>query len=210
MWYRSWQTLSGIRAETGTSFSVPYRSGEVDIAHDWVDWNAPGYRLPTEAEWEKACRGRLVDHHYPWTSKGGSYGDHITGANANYINSGDPFEGDFSRARTSPTAYYRDSQTPHGADMANGYGIYDMAGNLAEWCWDYYHTNWYAQTAATYADTRGPTDGTPNDEGNVVRVLRGGRWDVGEWWLRCSTRDMPLYNSEGYFAFGFRCVRAHR
>ncbi len=84
--------------------------------------------------------------------------------------------------------------------MANGYGIYDMAGNVYEWCWDRYSGVWYARPEATVKDTTGPPTGS-------TRVLRGGAWYRPPEMLRCSFRhrSAPEFS---YRAFGFRCARS--
>lgn len=171
-----------------------YRTGELDVPNARVTWSANGYRLPTEAEWEKAARGGLIGLDYPW-------GVGIDGSKANYSDSQHPFRP--NRPPTTPVGYYDGNQTPPGLDMANGYGLYDMAGNVWEWCWD-----WSASLpSAPQTDPIGPNTGSS-------RVLRGGSWDTNTGYLRCANRSnsspSSTYNYTPSFSvnnIGFRCAR---
>jgi len=156
-----------------------------------VDWYANGYRLPTEAEWEQAARGGFSDKNYPW-------GDIIEKTQANFMESGDPFE-----PGTTPVGYYNGSQKIDGSQlgggMVNGYGLYDVIGNVMEWCWD-----WYGPYGpATQDNPRGPDKGR-------FRILRGGSWKTfSEAALMTSYR----HYSEPWIkknTFGLRCVRTFR
>jgi formylglycine-generating enzyme required for sulfatase activity len=172
-----------------------------DLA-DWsCNWLTNGYRLPTEAEWEKAARGGEAGHRFPWHDY-----DTISHDRANYYSEWDsgvpyyPYDNAVSPGyHPDYTNSFKPYTSPVGSFAANDYGLYDMSGNVYEWCWDWYDLNWYSQPSATESNTRGPTGGT-------YRVERGGSWSSMAPQCRSAFRRSGNPTVVGSTR-GFRCAR---
>lgn len=191
---------------TNAARTVVYRSGQVVLDNNWSAWEANGYRLPTIAEWIKAYRGGQASGYFPWPSYFGSIDDNINPGLANYSDSGDPFETSMnSPYATTPVGYYNGNQVPAGPNNANGFGLYDMAGNVGEWCWDRDFTNWYNG----YAEARDDNSKGPN-LGQGTNRYYSGRLSYTSFSIQAATSVTGAYtvaNPTGSTPVGFRCVR---
>jgi formylglycine-generating enzyme required for sulfatase activity len=181
---------------TDEGFSALYTNGAVNISNEWVRWTANGYRLPTEAEWEKAAKGGRQGRLFPWG------GDTIQHTRANYRADTNGYVYDTSLT-DGHHPIYNDGVLPYtspvGSFAANGYGLHDMAGNVAEWCWD-----WYGYYTTGYlTDPHGPAKSIVGS----FRIVRSGGAHESVQYARCTAR----FNMEPGMAsnsdVGFRCVK---
>ena len=147
-----------------------------DDATAFAKW--VGARLPTEAEWEYACRAGSTT---PFNT-----GENLTTNQANY-------DGNYPYNKNA-IGIYREQSIAVGSFAANAWGLYDMHGNVLEWCRDWYGD--YPSTAQS--NPTGPTEGS-------WRVLRDGGWEFTARYCRAATRDSsPPVNRDSYI--GFRLV----
>lgn len=156
-----------------------------------VSWDrsANGYRLPTEAEWEYACRAGTTTPFYmensPSAEDANYYGHYPYEIEDNYFSQGN--------LEVKP-GEYRQTTVAVDSFSANPYGLYNMHGNVGEWIWDYYGE----YPAEEQTDPAGPTSGT-------LRVYRGGGWNDFAKNMRCAYRA-TLEQNKGSFNLGIRLV----
>ncbi|MBN1592540.1 MAG: SUMF1/EgtB/PvdO family nonheme iron enzyme, partial [Candidatus Coatesbacteria bacterium] len=140
------------------------------------NFTADGYRLPTEAEWEYACRAGTTSR----------------------FNTGDLDSDIFRAGWVSGNANGRPH--PVGEKEANAWGLYDMHGNAAEWCWDWYDDDYYEERPNPDIDPLGPSN-------RSKRVTRGGNFGAIPWFYRCASRD-PTSPSNYTGGLGLRLCRS--
>jgi len=193
-WCNARSQMAGLRPVyyTDAGLTQVFTNDVVTIPNIYADWTATGYRLPTEAEWEKAARGGLMGKRFPWVNT-------ISESQANYYGNPSMYNYDLGPSGYN-NAFYSlgyPYESPVGIFAPNNYGLYDMAGNILEWCWD-----WYGTPYAGGTDPHGAASGSG-------RVLRGGGSVFDASYARCAYR--VTYNPAFAISdtIGFRCVRGH-
>lgn len=177
---------------TNPGFTTLYKTGDLSPS---VDWSASGYRLPTEAEWEKAARGGQARNRFPWSN----YSNNISHLKANYY-------GDTGHSYDLSSGFHPDYSTggfpytsPVGSFIPNEYGLYDMSGNVWEWCWDWYDSSYYEIS---------PDSNPTGPDGPLLgRVQRGGSYFYNGHDARIAYRSHDYPPNYGSTDLGFRCVR---
>ena len=202
----TWQKGANWKHPHGPGSTIQGKEDHPVVHVSWYDAQAyckwAGKRLPTEAEWEFAARGGLADHIYPWGNEA--------------VDAGKPkgnfWDGHFPDKNTLKDHFFYTA--PVRSFSANGYGLYDMAGNVWEWCADYYNNTYYKETnlPGGVRNPKGPEKSFDPDEPYAQkRVIRGGSFLCNESY--CSgyrvARRMKSTEDSGMEHLGFRCVSSN-
>ena len=196
-----WQFVPGAnwRHPDGPGSGIEDRAKHPVVHVSWDDAVAyckwAGKRLPTEAEWEYASRGGLDRKEYVWGDEQQPLGRHAANI----------WQGRFPDENTKEDGFV--ATAPVGSFPSNGYGLYDMAGNVWEWCADWYRPDYYAHSSAT--NPSGPASSyDPDEPGATKRVERGGSYLCTDQYCGSfrPARRMKTSPDTSLCHTGFRCV----
>ncbi|CAL1520085.1 formylglycine-generating enzyme family protein [Chitinophaga sp. MM2321] len=193
----NWKHPNGVGKDVPNNDRLPVTQVSWLDAQAYAKW--AGKRLPTEAEWEYAARGGLSGQLYPWGNEA--------------LTSGKPkantWNGNFPYHNTETDGFY--GTAPVKSYSPNSYQLYDMSGNVWEWCADWYDANYYAQGENGVVNPAGPAKGfDPEDPSADKRVIRGGSYMCSDEYCRgyrVSAR-MKTTPESGLANLGFRCARS--
>ena len=183
----TWRHPEGLGSNIKKRWQHPVVQVSWDDANAYAEW--AGKRLPTEAEWEFAARGGLVQKPFPW-------GDELEPGGKHMMN---VWQGVFPTLNTEADGYY--GTAPVKSFKANGYGLYNMTGNVWEWCWDWFGPGYYR--VSPQLNPRGPSEGER-------RVMRGGSYLCHHSYCNRYRTDARYSNTHDSSTTncGFRCVKS--